>query len=89
MFCRHCGKRFQPGTTWYYQPIWILVLGLFVMGPLVLPLVWKSPAMSRNMKLAVGAGIAIYTALLVYFTWLVVAAVYGQIQVLLQEVEMM
>ena len=30
--------------AWYHKPAWIAVLALLVLGPLALPLVWRSPA---------------------------------------------
>ena len=40
-----------PPPKWYYQPWSVVLLLLFVLGPFGLPLLWKSPAFSRGMKL--------------------------------------
>lgn len=52
------------GTSlpWYYHPFWIAVLALFAMGPLVLPLIWRTPKLSKQ-------GRWIATALVAALTW--------------------
>ena len=40
---------------WYYKPIWLVVLGLTVLGPFVLPLVWRTPRLGRTEKWIVSA----------------------------------
>ena len=46
--CRFCGEfldesgRPKPKTKWYYSTS-AIVIGLVVIGPFALPLVWKSP----------------------------------------------
>jgi hypothetical protein len=50
-YCRHCGSGLGAFLPWYYQPWGLGVLALFAMGPLVLPMLWKSPAVSRRGKL--------------------------------------
>jgi hypothetical protein len=49
---------------WYYRP-WALVFLLFVvLGPFGLPLLWKSPAVSRGTKIVLTIAVVVYTALL-------------------------
>jgi hypothetical protein len=69
-YCPHCGRRQHPGSAWYYHHVWILLLSFNVLGPLVLPLVWRSPQMSRTGKAAAAVAILLYTALGVYAVWL-------------------
>ena len=40
---------------WYYKPIWLVVLGLTVLGPFVLPFVWRTPRLGRTEKWIVSA----------------------------------
>ncbi len=35
---------------WYYRPVWVLILLFVVLGPLALPLLWRSPRSSRPVK---------------------------------------
>ena len=51
-YCRHCGR--GVGTVeWYYRPVWILVLLFGVVGPLALPLLWRSPRFTTPAKVAI------------------------------------
>jgi hypothetical protein len=51
--------------SWYYRP-WAVVLLLFlVLGPLGLPLLWKSPSFTRGWKFVLTVAMGVYTALLV------------------------
>jgi len=53
-----------PSPRWYYRP-WALVFLLFVvLGPFGLPLLWKSPAVSRTTKIVLTIAVVVYTALL-------------------------
>lgn len=72
-YCPYCGQRQRSGDAWCYDPLWIAVLALFVLGPFALPLVWRSARMGRGAKLAFAAGILAYTAFTVYFAYQAVA----------------
>lgn len=50
---------------WYHRPLWVLLLLFVVLGPFGLPYLWKSPAFSRPVKIALTVAVAIYTAVLV------------------------
>lgn len=78
-YCPWCGRLLaaetaqRPGgqggrPSWYYEPIWIAVMALLVLGPFALPLVFKSPKLSRNGKIAFTAGIALYTLMIFFYT---------------------
>src|SRR3989442_4807454 len=54
-----------PRPRWYYRPWWVLLMLFVVLGPLGLPLLWKSPRFSRWSKIALTAAVAAYTILLV------------------------
>jgi len=74
-YCRHCGKSQisarKPKSQWYYEPVWILILAFVVLGPLALPLVWKSPKMNGPTKWVMGIVIGIYGAFVLYSFWLI------------------
>lgn len=87
-FCSQCGKPIGS-TPWYYRPLWIMVLALFVLGPFALPLVWKSPAISRPAKIWITVGITVYSLLLVYWTWVLTVRIYHQMQQVMDALELM
>ena len=80
VFCRHCGQRRDPCAAWFYQPAWILVLALLILGPFALVLVWKSSAMGRGMKAALAVVILIYCALCAYSICRIGALEYQQMK---------
>jgi len=67
-FCRRCGKNLI-GFPWYYQHWGIILLTLLALGPLSLPLVWRSPVLSRTSKW-------VYTAAIAVLTWVFVLTLY-------------
>ncbi|HEX9780992.1 MAG TPA: zinc ribbon domain-containing protein [bacterium] len=81
--CRYCGEfltRLPVSLPWYYRSTALIVMFLAV-GPLMLPLVWMRPRLSRNAKLAVTAVILLITAAVVrILVWAV-----GQIQAYYQQ----
>lgn len=68
-FCPRCGRRQQPGDAWYYDPVWILVLALFAIGPFALILVWGSRRMNRLVKAVFSLGILVYSWFIFYYTY--------------------
>lgn len=56
---------------WYYRPLGIALLTLLVLGPLGLPLIWRSPALDVRRKWVASVLVLAYTAVLV---WQVVEA---------------
>ncbi|TMA38158.1 MAG: hypothetical protein E6J79_07740 [Deltaproteobacteria bacterium] len=55
----------EPESRWFYS-VWAVLLALFVvLGPLGLPLLWRSPRFSRGTKVVLTALTAVYTLLLV------------------------
>lgn len=68
-YCPYCGKSQQQGSAWYYHPMWILLLALFVIGPFALPLVWKSSRMNSSEKALMAVVILANTIFVLYFTY--------------------
>jgi membrane-bound acyltransferase YfiQ involved in biofilm formation len=53
-------------TKWYLRPIGVVLLLFFVLGPLGLPLLYKSPKFSKVSKIVLTVTVVIYTAYLVF-----------------------
>jgi hypothetical protein len=51
-------------TPWYYRPWAVVALLFLVLGPLGLPLLWRSPSFTRGWKIALTVAMVVYTALL-------------------------
>jgi len=64
VFCPCCGARQKTGDAWYYHPAWIAVLAFVLIGPLALPLVWKSTRMGPGLKVFMTALILVWTGYL-------------------------
>ena len=52
-------------TPWYYRPWAVVVLLFVVLGPLGLPLLWRSPSFTRGWKIVLTAVMVVYTVMLV------------------------
>ena len=52
-FCRHCGARRGGKNALHQKPLVILCLLFLVIGPLALPLLWRSESFTRNQKLGI------------------------------------
>jgi hypothetical protein len=67
--CRFCGGVIRaPGSlAWYFKP-GMLVLAFLCVGPLMLPLVWLSPGLSRRAKIIWTLIISVVSALLIWAT---------------------
>ena len=72
-FCRHCGRRQMRGDTWYYRSGWILFLTFFVLGPLTLPLILRSPILTRTEKWLLATVATGYAVLTVYLGYVLLA----------------
>lgn len=51
-------------AAWYYSPWFVLFMILFVLGPLALPLLYKSPRFSMRWKIIW----TLITVILIFFT---------------------
>ena len=66
----------QPSSRWYHSVGFVLLMLFVVLGPLGLPLLWKSRRFSRTAKIAL-------TVVVVAFTvWLLGASVHFVTQML-------
>ena len=51
-------------TPWYYRRWGVLLLLFVVLGPLGLPLLWKSPSFTRGWKIVLTVLMVVYTVML-------------------------
>ena len=70
----------KPPSKWYYNVWFVLLMLLFVAGPLGLPLVWKNPRFSRGVKIGLTLLMVFYTLLLIEMTVRMVRAVMEGVQ---------
>jgi hypothetical protein len=54
----------EPNTKWYYKPVTV-VIAILCAGPLALPLVWRSPAFTKRLKIIITILLAILTIVLI------------------------
>lgn len=60
---------------------WVVLVLLFAaLGPLALPLLWRSPHFSRGWKIALTAAVLVLTAVLVWLLWITAAMFVRRVQ---------
>jgi len=86
--CRYCGEfldgpprlvRAADGEKWYYSNT-AIVVGAIVVGPLILPLVWKNPKYSLTVKIAITVIVIAITIAAFYLMKQMTQQLYEQIQ---------
>jgi hypothetical protein len=55
-------------VKWYLRPISVILLLFFVLGPLGLPFLYRSPKFSKPLKIILTAVVIIYTLYLIFAT---------------------
>lgn len=55
----------EEKLKWYLRPGPVVFLLFFVAGPLALPLLYKSPAFSKTLKVGIAVVLLLYTAYLI------------------------
>ena len=83
-FCKHCGTRQALSEPVYHHPLVILLLGLFILGPFALGLIWRSQSMDRTMKIVLATIIVAYSAASIYALIWIGMAMYREFSVLNQ-----
>ncbi len=53
-------------TNWYLRPISVILLLFFVLGPFGLPLLYKSPAFGKTLKIILTIVVIMYTSYLIF-----------------------
>ena len=85
--CRFCGEfleesgRTKPKTKWYYSTS-AIVIGLLLVGPFALPLVWKHPKYKVLTKVIVTIVVIAVTVWLCYLTGYVYQQLIKQVKAL-------
>ena len=59
-------KEENDNVKWYLRPLVVLVLLFVVLGPLALPLLYKSPEFNKTLKIILTITVIIYTLYLIY-----------------------
>jgi len=76
-YCRHCGQRQDVGDSWYYHPVWILVLAYTVLGPFALYFVGKAPKLSRMAKILMTIAIIVPSIIAGYYFYQIGSVLFG------------
>jgi hypothetical protein len=66
-------------VKWYLRPISVFVLLFFVLGPFGLPLLYKSPAFSKPLKIILTIAVIIYTSYLIFASLEIARLLYTRI----------
>lgn len=62
--CKHCGEFFEerpavkPKEKWYFRN-YTLIVGLLMLGPFVLPLVWLNPRFDKKLKIIISVVVTV------------------------------
>ena len=80
-YCHACGKSLKPGRGFLFTHSGIIVMAL-VLGPLALPFVWLSKAISLSAKLIYTAVLLILGVYLVYALMQAVSLINSSFQTL-------
>lgn len=65
-FCRRCGMGQGKNVAWYYHPVAIALLTVFALGPLTLPLIWKTPRLEARGRWMASSLVAAFTCFMAY-----------------------
>ena len=65
---------------WYLRPLNLLVLLFFVLGPFGLPLVYKSPAFNKTIKIILTVVVIIYTSYLIFVSLEIAKELYKRME---------
>jgi predicted nucleic acid-binding Zn ribbon protein len=67
--CKHCGEflKKEEREKWYFKTS-SLIIAFLCVGPLMLPLVWFSPRLSRLKKIIISAIILVLSCFLIMTT---------------------
>jgi CBS domain containing-hemolysin-like protein len=65
-------------AKWYLRPMSIVLLLFFVLGPFGLPLLYKSPAFSKPLKIILTIAVIIYTSYLIFASLEIARQLYGR-----------
>jgi len=75
-------NREDEKIRWYLKPVSVVLLLFFVLGPLALPLLYKSPKFNKTLKIILTIAVIIYTSYLVYVSLKIGREVYREMEAL-------
>ena len=55
----------EGNVKWYLKPVGVILILFVVLGPLGLPLLYKSPKFSKTLKIILTVIVILYTSLLI------------------------
>lgn len=61
-------RKADASSKWYFRAFFVLA-ALVLFGPLVFPLLWKSPHFSRYWKWVLTIGFTLATAAMIFHAW--------------------
>ena len=64
-------------VKWYLRPISVVLLLFFILGPLGLPLLYRSPKFSKTSKIILTIAVIIYTSYLIFASLEIARQLYG------------
>lgn len=73
-------KEENEKVKWYLRPLGVLVLLFVVLGPLALPLLYKSPKFNKTLKIILTIAVIIYTSYLIFVSVELGIEVYRRIE---------
>ncbi len=73
-------KEENDKIKWYLRPLGVLVLLFVVLGPLALPLLYKSPKFNKTLKLILTIAVIIYTSYFIFVSVELGIEVYRRIE---------
>ena len=84
-YCKSCGAevRTDKPTPWYFRGWFVILMAFVVLGPLAIPLLWKSPEFSKRAKIILTVVIIIYTLILLVIPYLILMRIYSNISSLM------
>ena len=65
-------------VKWYLRPMSVFLLLFFVLGPFGLPLLYKSPTISKTLKIILTIVVIIYTFYLIFASLEIARQLYGR-----------
>jgi hypothetical protein len=65
-------------VKWYLRPISVFLLLFFVLGPFGLPLLYKSPAFGKRLKIILTIAVILYTFYLIFASLEIAKQLYGR-----------
>ncbi len=73
-------KEENEKIKWYLRPLGVLVLLFVVLGPLALPLLYKSPKFNKTLKIILTIAVIVYTSYLIFVSVELGIEVYRRIE---------